>query len=225
LCEWAYEIYDTIEHQALSQSPREAFEMGMRKGGERLHKLIPYDESFRMFTLPATRKGTAKVHPQLGVKINHIYYWADAFRSPEISGSQVPVRYDPFDAGIAYAYIKRHWVQCVSEHHSIFDGRSEREIQIATEILRKQRKLHNQQFIVTARKLADFLRSVEDEEQLILQQLHDAEYKQILTSKEQQNPGKAERRDENKDLHQAQAKELSPHKSETAENLDMYEDY
>jgi putative transposase len=59
-----------------------------------------------MCTLPSTPKGTAKVRPGCGVKINHIYYWADAFRDPGIEGQQVPVRYEPFDVGQAYAFVR-----------------------------------------------------------------------------------------------------------------------
>ena len=55
LCEWAYEVYDTLEHQALGQSPREVFSGGLAQSGRRAHRLIPYDEDFRLFTLPTTR--------------------------------------------------------------------------------------------------------------------------------------------------------------------------
>ena len=61
--------------------------------------MIPYDQEFLMCTLPSTQKGTAKVQPGCGVKINHIYYWADGFRDPGIEGQQVPVRYEHFDVG------------------------------------------------------------------------------------------------------------------------------
>ena len=57
MCEWAYEVYDTSLHGRLEQSPREAFESGMRTAGDRLHRMIRYDEAFRLLTLPATRGG------------------------------------------------------------------------------------------------------------------------------------------------------------------------
>ena len=38
------------------------------------------------------------------------------------------VRYDPFDAGAAYAYVERQWVRCCSEYHTVFQGRSQKEI-------------------------------------------------------------------------------------------------
>ena len=181
LCEWAYEVYDTLDHPALGLSPREAFAMGMAQGGQRLQRLIPYDETFRMLTLPTTRKGTAKVMPQLGVKINALCYWSDALLDPEVEKTQVPVRYDPYDAGVAYVFIKGRWVQCLSEHYSTFAGRSEREIQLATAELRKRDQLHGQRFTITARKLADFLTSLEAEEFLLQQRLQDTEAREMLT--------------------------------------------
>jgi putative transposase len=186
LCEWAYEVYDTIEHPALGQSPRAAFALGMAQGGQRLQRLIPYNETFRMLTLPTTRKGTAKVMPRMGVKINSLCYWSDALLDPEVERTQVPVRYDPYDAGVAYVFIKGHWVQCLSEHYATFSGRSEREIQLATAELRKRDQLHSQRFTLTARKLADFLISLEAEEFLLQQRLRDAEAREMLTANQGQ---------------------------------------
>lgn len=180
LCEWAYEVYDTIEHPALGQSPREAFTAGLAQSGRRAHRLIPYDEEFRMFTLPTTRKGTAMVQPSLGVKISYIFYWSDAFLDPDVEKTQVPVRYDPFDAGAAYAFVKGRWVRCISEHYARFAGRSEREMMLATAELRKRNQRHTRQFAITARRLADFLASLEAEEALLEQRLRDSEAQDVL---------------------------------------------
>lgn len=43
LCEWAYEVYDTTEHPALGQSPREAYAAGIAQYGSRSHRIIPYE--------------------------------------------------------------------------------------------------------------------------------------------------------------------------------------
>jgi putative transposase len=180
LCEFAYEVYDTTEHPALGTTPRQAFEAGLAQGGERPWRLIPYDEDFRMLTLPTTRKGTAKLVPRLGVKINHLYYWSEAFTDPVVEGTQLPVRYDPFDAGLAYAFVRSRWVRCISEQHSRLAGRSEREIQLATAELRRRQHRHGQQLTVTARKLADFLASLEAEEVLLEQRQRDAETREVF---------------------------------------------
>jgi putative transposase len=187
LCEWAYEVYDTIEHPALGQSPREAFAAGLLQSGVRSRRLIPYDQDFVMFILPTTQKGTAKVQPNHGVKINYIYYWSDAFRNREVESTQVPVRYDPFDVGTAHAYVNGRWVRCISEHYVCFVGRSEREMKLAAEELRKRNRQHAKRFVVTARKLADFVTSVEAEELLLGQRLRDAENKSV--SKATNNDG------------------------------------
>jgi hypothetical protein len=51
---------------------------------------------------------------------------------------------------------------------------------IATRELIKRRKDHGKSFYVTAKKLAVFFESVEAEEQLLTQRLHDASQREIL---------------------------------------------
>lgn len=175
LTEWADDVYDTLDHPALGQSPRAAFAAGLAQSGARAHRLIPYDEDFRMATLPTTPKGTAKVQPGLGVKVRSLWYWADVFRDPEVGKTQVPVRYDPFDAGTVHAFVRGRWVTCISEHYAAFQGRSEREVMLATAEVRRRQQMHGRRFVVTARRLADFLASVEAEEALAMQRRRDQE--------------------------------------------------
>ena len=114
-----------------------------------------------------------------GVKINHLHYWSTAFRDPAIERTKVPVRYDPYDAGTAYAYVGNHWISCYAEHFSSFRGRSEREMMIAAAELRKRSQDHSREFKVTARRLADFVASAEAEESLLTQRLQDAAARRI----------------------------------------------
>ncbi|MGC2238001.1 MAG: DDE-type integrase/transposase/recombinase [Pyrinomonadaceae bacterium] len=176
LCEWAYEVYDQTEHSTLNETPREAFTRGMLVSGERKHKLIPYNEEFKLMTLPSTAKGTAKVILKRGVKINRILYWSKEFDFYNVTGEQVEVRYDPFDMGIAYAYIGGKWRECYSQHWKAFKNRSEKEIYLATEVLRKRQKGAN----ITAPMLAAFLTSVEAQEILLKQRMLDRQHQPIL---------------------------------------------
>jgi putative transposase len=180
LCQWAYEIYDTISHPALGQSPREAYIAGLGQNGIRPHRAVAYDEEFRLWTLPTTARGQARVVPGKGVKINHLFYWAAALRDPEVERMLVPVRYEPYDAGVAYVYVRKHWVQCISEHYSALRGKSERELMLATAELRRRVQRHAGQFSVTAKKLADFLASTEGEHVLRVQRTKDREARDIL---------------------------------------------
>jgi transposase InsO family protein len=179
LCEWAYEFYDTTMHPALGQSPRDCFALGLQRSGNRIHRHIPYDDEFRMMTLPTTAKGTAMVNSGKGVKINHLHYWSTAFRNPAIERTSLPVRYDPYDASTAYAYVGNRWISCYSELFPSFRGRSEREMMIAAAELRKRSQDHSREFQLTARRLADFVASVEAEESLLIQRLQDAAARRI----------------------------------------------
>jgi putative transposase len=179
LSEWGYEFYDTTMHPALGQSPRDCFTLGLERSGNRPHRQIPYDEEFRMMTMPTTVKGTALINTGKGVKINHLHYWSPVFRDPAVERTQVPVRYDPYDAGTAFAYVGNRWVTCYSEYFSLFHGRSEREMMIAAAELYKRYRDHSRQFRLTARRLADFVASAESEESLLVQRLQDAAARRI----------------------------------------------
>lgn len=113
------------------------------------------------------------VQPNIGVQIHYIYYWSDAFRDPEVEKTYVAVRYDPFDAGIAYAFVKGHWVTCISEYYSRFKGRSEQEMKLAMTELCQRHRQHRRRFNMTARRLAEFLDSLEAEEILLERRLRD----------------------------------------------------
>jgi transposase InsO family protein len=177
---WAYEVYDTAPHPALDMSPREAFRTGMARSGERIHCTIDFDDTFRFFSLPTTPKGTAQVEPGRGVKINYVYYWSDEFRPAKIEHTQLPVRYDPFDIGKAYAFVQGRWVQCISEYYLAFKGHSERELLLATVEMRKRSQNHTKERSITAKRLAEFLASVQEHEGLFLQRLHDSEAQDVF---------------------------------------------
>jgi putative transposase len=151
----------------------------LQRSGNRIHRHIPYDDEFRMMTLPTTAKGTAMVNSGKGVKINHLHYWSTAFRNPAIERTSLPVRYDPYDASTAYAYVGNRWISCYSELFPSFRGRSEREMMIAAAELRKRSQDHSREFQLTARRLADFVASVEAEESLLIQRLQDAAARRI----------------------------------------------
>lgn len=177
--QYLFEVYDTNEHPALGQSPREAFDQGLAATGARAHRYIPYDGDFLMLTAPSTRKGTAKVYPGRGVQIDHFYFWCEAFRDPAIENQQVPVKTDPDNAGVAYAYVRKSWMVCYSQHYADMKGRSVKEVKIATAQLRQQKHLHPQRRLtVNASQIARLLKSAEQDEELMLQRYRDLERRQ-----------------------------------------------
>ncbi|KRE73918.1 TnsA endonuclease N-terminal domain-containing protein [Paenibacillus sp. Soil750] len=181
LKEWAYEVYDTSDHQAVGLSPRDAFLQSVALTGRRQFAFIKYDETFQMLSLPTTRKGTAKVEPGKGVKMNRFYYWSDKLLHPEIEGKQIPVRYDPYNMGIAYAYFLNQWIMLNSTHYKSMANRTEKELMLAADELRRRQKLHGKTGDeISAAKLVQFLKSAEAEEVLQKQRLKDNEQKSIF---------------------------------------------
>jgi len=75
--------------------------------------------------------------------------------------------------------VHRQWVQCHSEYYAVFRGRSEKELMLATQEIRRRSHQHSAAFAVTARQLAEFLQSVEAEETLLTQRLSDREGREI----------------------------------------------
>ena len=177
---WAYEVYDTSEHPALDMPPREAFQKGLSVSGARTHCTIDYDDTFRFFSLPTTPKGTAKVRPGCGVKINYLSYWSDEFRPSTIEHTQVPVRYDPFDISVAYAFVRGHWVPCISEYYLQFKDHSERELLLATAELRKRLQEQAKHEAITAKRLAEFLADARGHEAVLMQRQRDAEAQDVF---------------------------------------------
>ena len=165
---YCYGVYDQKEHPALEGfSPQKAFEFGLTKTGYRSHQTIKYDDQFKILTSPSTQKGTAKVIPGTGVRINYSDYWSDDFYTVE--NQSVPIRYDPLDYGTAYAYVGNHWVKCISNYYAKFQGYSERAVNIATTILRRKRQLHNQNTYINANEIVYLLEHAEEHEELMLQ--------------------------------------------------------
>ncbi len=182
LREWAYEVYDQAVHFSLGQSPREVYEESLAQHGERAFQRLDYN-AFVLQALPAPAHGDfRKVQPS-GVKIEHIYYWHDLMYRPDILGTRVPVRYDPFNVGIAYAYLDKLWVRCTSEHYTTFHNRTEQELQIAREeLVASYRERGREIRTLNARLLADFLERTTTSERLLRQRQCDDTMQELRSS-------------------------------------------
>ncbi|MEH1965404.1 TnsA endonuclease N-terminal domain-containing protein [Nostoc sp.] len=180
LSEWAYTIYDMSVHDTLGETPLQVYTNAIAATGEREHRHIAYNEDFLMATRPSTPKGNAKVQPGQGIKVNYLYYWNDAFRNPVVEKTKVSVRYDPFDMGVAYAYLEGRWVKCISQYYSTFAGRTEKEVLLAAQEIRQQDKRNAVSTNISAKRLADFIAAVQEHEILLMQRLRDLEAVGVL---------------------------------------------
>lgn len=169
------DLYNGAFHPALGQSPDDAWAAGEGRAGKRGFVIVRYDETFHILTLPTTETGMATVQEGRGVKINHIYYNHHALADRRVVGTKLPVRYEPYDVGTAYAYVGRRWVRCRSEHYLEFQGHSERELEIVSKELRQRNAGRTKNVAITGRRLADMMAANEATEKILLQRRHDAE--------------------------------------------------
>ena len=219
--QWADEEYETLRHPALGMTPRQAYELSIERDGKRAHKEIPYDETFRMATFPTTRKGTAKVIPGVGVRINHLDYWCEAMRDPMVENQQVNVRYDPFNVSVGYAYIDHRWRKCDCPYTE-FTGCSERELQLLAEELRQRNRITSgrEQTELTQKQLATFRRDNVEIETILRQQRHDRETRAALAVLEGGKKATIERNPAEESGEQKEsAPEAQPKKNNPYENL------
>ena len=178
--EWAYEVYDQMEHPALFQSPRDAFTQGIQLAGPRTHRLLSYSEEFIMLTRPTTRTGRAKVDPSRGITVNWLHYWNAAFQNPDVAGSSVPVRYEPYDMGVVYTFVQGQWLECIADNYAQVHGRSEREWNLVLDEWREhQRQQGKKRVSVNGTLVAHFLEENVTEERVLLQHQRDLEAQPI----------------------------------------------
>lgn len=169
--QWVYSVYDQRKHSSLGVSPQQAYEMGIALGGSREIRKVRDDSTFKLLTTPSPKHGdTRTVQPNgRGVKIEHFYYWCLAFHNPELVGTSVRVKRDPFHPGTAYAFINGHWEECSSQYSDFLNGYTEKEIQIIAEDLRQRKAIAGKQPDLSEREIVEFMRSMEELEGALLQ--------------------------------------------------------
>lgn len=89
---------------------------------------------------------------------------------------------DPFDMGIAYAYLEGRWVRCISQYYSTFVGHTEKEVLLAALEIRHSAKRNATKINLNAKRLADFMNNVQEHEALLLQRLRDLENKVVISN-------------------------------------------
>jgi putative transposase len=169
LAEFCFEVYDTSAHPAHTLSPRIAYENGMKLSGERKHTLIPYNSTLEVLTMPTNKSGLAKVHNQKGMHLNYLDYWCKEFATPKLHGEMVPVRFDPDNISIAYAFVSGEWRQCMSRNAYVFLQSSVSSVKAAAKELLARNSKHAKGRQVTARQVAEFMKEIAEREDTLLE--------------------------------------------------------
>ena len=175
--EYFFDVYDQLAHRELLASPRTTYERSIALSGHRDIEVIPYDKNFILATCPSPRKGTARVQED-GVKINYLYYSTPRLQA--YFGKDVDVRYDPWNMGVAFAYIDREWVRLTCKRHArLVWGLTERELmEAAAEWRRTRSEVEKERLTDSA--LIKFLKKVNGQQMRLLARRQAAEERQHL---------------------------------------------
>jgi len=123
--EYCFQHFNQRPHPDLGQTPSEAFTSLMIQHG--MARPQECDDAFLIDTMVSVGKGTARVQPGKGIKIKNDYFFnpvlADYIRR------DVPVRFDPMDAGRVLCELDGKWVTCWSKYADRVAGLSVRQVQ------------------------------------------------------------------------------------------------
>ena len=186
--EYLFEVYPSLVHGQLGVPPRERFEAGLARSGERVARYVALDESLRILLAWTPSPATRKVDPVRGITIEHLRYWHPVFGAGDVAGSTVEVKVDPADCTVVFARVRDEWVTCrLADNDADFAGRSRKLLRLVIQELRAQRRLGAKGRVGNAEIMGRFLREIEEREtelqgKLGRQMLRDAETRSLPPS-------------------------------------------
>lgn len=161
--EYLFQIYPNLDHQGILDTPLNRFERSVRDTGLPENGFISYDDNFLLITAPRARRETYKISYQRGLHVNHLDYGHPTLRTAELDGTQVAVRYDPFDASHIWAHVRNTWIECRCYSEEL-RGVSERELRFAIEEINADARRTSRRYRVNTATLAAFFRKIRAEE-------------------------------------------------------------
>jgi putative transposase len=173
--------YNKTEHPATGLTPDEAFYGTLDTLGERSHRKLVVDEQFRILTLPEALESPLTIRKPGIVHSNYRDFSCNEMKNPTLFGTKAGFRNDPYNVGFGYIEIDGLWRECFSEHFAIFEGRTQKEVEIASQELIQRHRKTAQKFSVNAANLAQFLSSPENNEFLAKQREIDNEQRKALS--------------------------------------------
>ena len=162
-CErWFFDVYPSLVHESLGQSPRERFERSLRCAGERVRRHVRCDEALRILLACSARPPIRTVDPGRGLTLSYLRYWHGSFAGGDVSGRSVEVKIDPADCSVVFARVGGQWVTCdLVEARADLAGRSWRQIELAIREYREQYRSAARCRRLNASVLAQLFREVD----------------------------------------------------------------
>jgi putative transposase len=126
-----FDIHRHRVHPRLGVSPAQLDEQTEFELGRRAHRMVRYDELFKLLTSPHPRVATRKIDPQRGIFVEGVYYWHDAFKDARwVRAAHVEVRVELWNAEVVYACYRDKWLVARSRDSSGLKGRFRPELAV-----------------------------------------------------------------------------------------------
>lgn len=174
-----FEEYDCTTHTGIATTPRAAFESNEKVMGKRDVRRIPYDQRFLIMSCPLVEKGTARVTLN-GVKVNYFYFNADVLYP--LVGTDIAVRFEPFDLSTVWGFVDGYWVRLKSKFDRLLKGYTQSELEQLCEELR-QRRSNAEKDRLSDTRIARFISSVHEQETALLARKRALEAQAALQAK------------------------------------------
>lgn len=107
--DWLYLTCPHLPHLGILEHPADRLDRSIATTGSREQIFIPFDELFILSSLPAPQPGTRKLRSGT-ISLNHMSYECKDALEAKCDQQKVPVRYDPYNALILYAFVDDRWL-------------------------------------------------------------------------------------------------------------------
>lgn len=116
---YLFELIWDAPAQMLGTSPRAAFERDKLVAPDTSNNIAVSSESMELLYCPEVKKkGERKIAFGRGVSVCGLRYWCSEMYDPDVEGTTVPVRFDPYDQTFVYVQIKGEWKRALSNKPS-----------------------------------------------------------------------------------------------------------
>lgn len=165
------EIFPKTPHEGILGLPGLLFDKSVADQGDRPRRYIPYNDAFRIVTMPLFNR-QPKVRHNRGIRVNYFWYWNNELVDARWRGKKVTVRYDPQDAGFVEALLGTRWVRCESAS-SLIIGYPWRDIESLTHECVAESRLTNNRKRVAPIDLERYIARVRAKEVELARQKRD----------------------------------------------------
>jgi putative transposase len=109
--QYYFSQYNALPHGTRTFSPDELLADAAREIGS-LTRVVAYDFTFLVDTALRPKAKHHKLDTRRGIRVNQTSFWNELLGAPDLDGTRVEVRLEPFDSTKIYAFVRNRWIEC-----------------------------------------------------------------------------------------------------------------